>query len=101
MSVPLHWHVQFIPDFVKDAKKRVREIGSELERLVPMYTRGSQRRDIFHKVLSAIVGKLKEIVVMGNSTAVRATNGKPNLNVVPRVTAMYRDYADSINKVRE
>lgn len=99
--VALILHIQFIPRFVHDAKKRMREIGNELERMLPVLTTDDKRRGAFQKVVSAIVGKLKEIVIMGINAGICATNGKSDLNVVPRVTAMYREYADNMIKVSE
>lgn len=95
------YDVQFIPDFVKNAKKRMQEIDDELERLQPRYTTDTERRDALHKVVSTTSGILKDIVMNGSSTAICATNEEFDLNVVPHVTAMYRNYAKSMKEVSE
>lgn len=89
--------MQFVPRFVNKAKRRIKEIDGDLGEMPRVFTNEIQRRDEFHKAISTIKQGVKDRVV-GNRTAV-CGGGASRLNVVPRVTKMYKEYAMNMTKV--
>ena len=87
--------MQFIPDFVRKSKKRIKELGAELRVMPRSFTEDNQRWDAFREVISNVRDELKDIVSVGNDKAERGED----LQVVAHVTKIYREYADGILKV--
>ena len=87
--------MQFIPDFVRKSKKRIKELGAELRVMPRSFTEDNQRWDAFREVISNVRDELKDMVSVGNDKAERGED----LHVVSHVTKIYREYADGILKV--
>ena len=87
--------MQFIPDFVRHAKRRIKELGAELRVMPRPFTEDNQRRDAFSEVISNVRDELKDMLSVGND----GTACGEDLHVVPHVAKIYRDYADGIRKV--
>lgn len=87
--------VQFIPDFVRHAKKRIKDLDAELRVMPRTFEDDNQRWDAFREVLSRVRDELKDTLSFGNDGKVCGED----LHVVPHVTNIYRAYADGISKV--
>ena len=87
--------MQFIPDFVRHAKKRIKELDAELRVMPRSFTEDNQRWDAFREVISHVRDELKDMLSAGND----GTACGEDLHVVPHVTKIYREYADGILKV--
>lgn len=82
------------------SKRRIKEINRVLGEMTPTFTTEIQRRDVFHKAISAIQQGMKDMVVNGYNNASHG-DGVSSSNVVPRVTTMYKEYANSMAEVSQ
>ena len=87
--------MQFIPDFVKHAKKRIKELDAELHVMPKLFADDNQRWNAFREVLSDVRDGLKDMISLGSD----GTGCGEDLAVVPKVTDVYRKYAGGILEV--
>ena len=87
--------MQFIPDFVRHAKRRIKELGAELRVMPRSFTEDNQRWDAFREVISNVRDELKDMLSVRNDGT--ACGG--DLTPVSHVTKIYHEYADGILKV--
>ena len=90
------WLLKFIPDFVRHAKKRIKELNDELHDMPRTLADDNERSDAFREVLSQVRDDLKDMLSVGNDGSVC---GGEDLHIVPHVTGIYRKYADGIMEV--
>lgn len=88
--------MQFIPEFVSHANKRIKELDGELDGMPRTLLDDNERRDAYREVLSCVRDGLKDLLTIGNGGAA----GGDDLHVVPHVTGIYRAYMDGILEVR-
>lgn len=83
---------QFIPTFLTQSKTRIKELRQELGAMPSALTSDNETWEAYRAVISQVEVELKEVLVSGSDIA--------TMNIVPDVTAMYREFADDIRKVR-
>ena len=87
--------MQFIPDFVRKSKKRIKVLGAEVRVMPRSFTEDNQRWDAFREVISNVRDELKDMLSVRNDGT--ACGG--DLTPVSHVTKIYHEYADGILKV--
>ena len=90
-------HAQFVPSYLKSSKVRIKELREELQKMPKPFTSDAQRRDALHKVISAIKEELNNMVT-GNAGLI-CVEETSHMDVVPRVTRMYREYKTAMMEV--
>lgn len=88
---------QFIPKFLSQSTKRIKELTRDLGKMPKVYTNDNELWEAYRKVVSAIREELKDLLTGGSDRAI--TGQDPSMNVVPHVTRMYKTYAANISKV--
>lgn len=83
---------QFIPAFLTQSKTRIKELRQELGAMPSALASDNEIWEAYRTVISKVEVELKEVLVSGSDIA--------TMNVVPDVTAMYREFAEDIRKVR-
>ena len=58
--------LQFIPDFMRHAKIRIKELGADLRVMPRSFADENQRWDAFRQVISNVRDELKDILSVGN-----------------------------------
>lgn len=86
---------QFIPDFIRHAKKRIKELDAELRVMPRAFADDNERWIAFREVLSHVRDELKDLLSIGNDGKVSGED----LHIVPHVTNIYRAYANGILEV--
>lgn len=83
---------QFVPTFLAQSKTRIKELRHELGAMPSALTTDNEVWEAYRTVISQVEVELKEVLVSGSDVA--------TMNIVPDVTAMYREFAEDIRKVR-
>lgn len=87
-----------MPTFVKQSRRRIKELTAKLRAMPPALADDNKRRNAFLVVMSRVTEQLKGLLTNGSNEPV-CGEGKTKMNIVPDVTAMYRAYAAGIMQV--
>lgn len=93
---PCSCPLQFVPEFTRLARRRIKELRTELRDMPKELTDENQRWDAFRMVLSRVRDQLRDMLTIGDCGTVCGEG----VNIVPHVTDIYREYANDILEVR-
>eukprot|EP00904_Undaria_pinnatifida_P003117 jgi/Undpi1/12806/HiC_scaffold_7.g02473.m1 len=85
----------FVPTFVKQSRRRIKELTAKLRAMPPALADDNKRRNAFLVIISRITEQLKGLLTNGSDEPV-CVDGSTKMNIVPDVTAMYRAFAADI-----
>lgn len=87
-----------MPTFVKQSRRRIKELTAKLRAMPPALADDNKRRNAFLVIISRLTEQLKGLLTNGSDEPV-CVDGSTKMNIVPDVTAMYRAFAADIMQV--
>lgn len=92
---------QFIPRFLSQSTRRVKELKQALRDMPKVYSTDNELWGEYRKIISAIREELKDLLAGGSGRAMigKAHSSSNVIPVIPHVTGMYKGYAARIRKV--
>ena len=89
---------QFIPAFLSQSARRVKELKQVLRGMPKVYETENELWEAYRKIISAIREELKDLLTGGSDGAITGKDPSSS-NIIPHVTGMYKAYSAGIRKV--